>query len=103
MVEKVLQLNREKYIFWTLVWTVFFLAGFYMYCVRTTISNIVARQNSENESSTLTLKIGNEEFEYINKRNAVTLELAYTLGFKDSSGKMFVSRNPDTKVAFLSN
>ncbi len=103
MVEKVLQLNKEKYIFWTLASILLFSIGFYFYCVRTTIGNVVVRQNLEKEASSLTLKIGSEEFAYINQRNAVTLELAYSLGFKDSSNKIFVSRNPDTKVAFISH
>lgn len=103
MVEKILQLNKEKYIFWALALTFLFFIGFYFYCVRTTIGNVVVRQNLEREASTLILKIGSEEFSYINKRNSITLELAYSLGFKDSSNKIFVSRNPDTKVAFLSH
>ena len=103
MVEKVLQLNREKYIFCTLFSILVFFIGFYFYCVRTTISNVVARQNLENESSQLSLAIGSQEFSYITQRNAVTLALAHSLGFKESSAKTFISRNPDTKVAFLSN
>ena len=78
-------------------------ACLYVYFIRSTISNVVVRQNLEQEASSLTLAIGGEEFSYIAKRNAITLELAHSLGFKDSHDKIFVSRNPDTKVAFLSH
>ena len=103
MTERILQLNREKHIFWTFFSILLLSAGFYMYCVKATISNIVIRQNLENEASALTLSIGSQEFTYITKTNAVTLPLAYSLGFKDASVKTYVPRNPDTKVAFLSN
>ena len=103
MVEKVLQLNREKAIFWALLSVFLLFIGFYMFFVRTTISNVVARQNLENEAFTLSLSIGSKEFEYIAKRNAITLTLAYSLGFKDSQDKTFISRNPSTKVAYINN
>src|SRR3989344_7858252 len=103
MVEKVLQLNREKTIFWALFAILFLFAGFYMYCIRTTISNVVTRQNLENEASSLSLTIGSQEFEYIKKHNNVTLALAYSLGFKDSQDKTFISRTSSTEVAYLSD
>ncbi|MDQ5969444.1 MAG: hypothetical protein QG579_601 [Patescibacteria group bacterium] len=103
MVEKVLQLNKEKAAFWALVSVLVLFVGFYMFFVRTTINNVVARQNLESEASTLSLEIGSKEFEYITKRNAVTLTLAYSMGFKDSQEKTFIARNPSTKVAYLSN
>ena len=101
MVEKVLQLNREKTIFWTLLGILFLCAGFYMYFINTTIHNTVSRQNLEKEASQLTLKIGSEEFKYITMRNGITLGLAYSLGFKDVEAKTFISRNNSSSVAYL--
>lgn len=103
MVEKVLQLNNERIIFWTLFSVLMLSLGFYMYFVRTTISNVVARQNLESEASSLVLSIGNQEFDYISKRNAVTLAVAHSMGFIDGQSKTYISRNPSTKVAYLSN
>ncbi|HEY0220711.1 MAG TPA: hypothetical protein VGC58_00630 [Candidatus Paceibacterota bacterium] len=102
MVEKVLDLNREKTIFWTLLGVLIFSALFYIYCINITIHNTVARQNFEAESSSLALKIGSKEFQYISKRNNVTLALAYSMGFKDSKPLAYLSRNSDSSVAFLS-
>jgi hypothetical protein len=103
MVEKVLQLNREKTVFWALFGVLVVLLLCYMYFVKTTINNVVMRQNLESEATTLSLDIGNQEFEYITKRNTITLALAYSLGFKDTNEKSYVSRNPSTEVAYLSN
>ena len=103
MVEKVLQLNKEKTIFWVLLGILILSIGFYMYCIRTTISNVVAYQNLENEASSLSLSLGGKEFEYISKRNSITLATAYSMGFKDSQNKTYIPRKSSTKVAYLSN
>ena len=65
MVEKVLQLNNEKTIFWSLLGILLLCAGFYMYFINVTIHNVVSRQNIEEELARLTLSIGNYEFKYI--------------------------------------
>ena len=101
MVEKVLQLNREKTIFWTLIGALFLCASFYIYFINAAVHNTVTRQNLEKEAGQLTLKIGSEEFQYITMRNAINLPLAYSLGFKDVSAKTFISRNTLPSVAYL--
>ena len=101
MVEKVLQFNKEKAIFWTLIGTLILCMGFYMYCIRSTVSNVVAREGLEAELSALTLSIGSKEFAYIAKRNGVTLDRAYSLGFKDAEIKTYISRKSGTEVALL--
>src|SRR3989344_6895701 len=92
MVEKVLELNREKTICWTLLGILLLCSGFYIYFINTTIHNIVQRQNLEAEASKLTLAIGSQEFQYISMRNGVTLDLAYSLGFRDVGVKTFISK-----------
>jgi len=92
MTEKILQLNTEKNIFWTLVGILAICGLFYMYSINVTIRNVVARQNLENKVSELSLSIGNKEFQYISLRNTVTLPLAYSLGFKDVKDKTYISR-----------
>lgn len=91
MTEKILQLNTEKNIFWTLVGVLFFCAVFYMYSINVTIRNVVARESLENKVAELTLAIGNKEFQYISLRNTITLPLAYSLGFKDVKEKTYIS------------
>ena len=100
MKQKVLQLNidnynnlyNEKNIFWSLIALIVFCSIFYIYCVTTTIHQIVARQQAENQLALLTQRISSEEFDFINLKNDVTLEKAYALGFKDVANKVFVSQ-----------
>jgi hypothetical protein len=98
-----LQLQREKTIFWSLLAILVLCAGFYMYCINSTVHNVVARQNFENVASALTLSIGSEEFKYITMRNGVTLSLAYSLGFTDVSQKTFISKNIQNQVSYLTH
>lgn len=102
MVSKVLQINNEKTIFWTLL-TVFLLAiGLYIYLINSTVRNVVATQNIEGQIAQLNLAISNKEFSYINKRNTVTLNLAYSLGFKEVSAKTYLPKQSTKEVSFLS-
>ncbi len=101
MVEKVLEMNREKTIFWSILGAIFLAFGFYIFFINATIHNTVARQNFEAEISALTLQIGSKEFEYISKRNNVTLALAHGMGFKEAKVTAYVSNKPSS-VAFLS-
>ncbi len=93
MTEKVLQLqmNKERTVFWSLLVILVLSAFLYIYCINATVHNVVSRQNLENEASQLTLKIGSEEFDYISRRNAITLQLAYSLGFHDANVKKYIS------------
>lgn len=101
MVEKVLYFNKERTIFWGLLGILVLSVGFYMYFINATVHNVVARQNLESESGTLTLAIGNQEFEYIKARNNITIQVAYAKGFKDVSQKTYISRNEVTQVSYL--
>lgn len=103
MVEKILYLNKEKKIFWTLLSVLVFSVAFYMYLINTTVHNVVASQNLEAKVSALNLAISNKEFEYINNRNAVTINLAYSLGFRDVSAKTYITEKSTKGVSFLSN
>ncbi|KND47866.1 MAG: hypothetical protein AB201_03060 [Parcubacteria bacterium C7867-006] len=100
MKEKILQLNNEKTIFWAVLGALFLCIGFYMYFINATVHNVVARQNLESEASNLTLKIGNQEFQYITSRNNVTMQLALSMGFKEVTAKTFISKNSNKQVSF---
>ena len=102
MVETVLQLNKEKYIFWTLVVATILCVAFYIFCINSTVRNVVSHKNLEDEGGQLNLSIGNLEFQYITMRNGVTLPLAYSLGFKNAETKAFVTRD-SYRVAYLDN
>lgn len=101
MTEKILQLNNDKAIFKTLIGVLLLCAGFYIYCINATVHNVVARQNLENEASTLTLALGSKEFQYITAKGDITLAYAHDLGFHNVVAKTFVSRKSVSQVSYL--
>lgn len=103
MTEKILQLNTEKNIFWTLVGGLVFCLMLYMYCVNATIHNVVAREDLEAQATQLSFAISNQEFQYISLRNQITLPLAYSLGFSDAPEKVFVSKKSLNHVSYLTH
>lgn len=102
MVERILT-NKEKTIFWALLTSLIFSACFYMYLINTTVKNVVASQNLESDISKLNLDISSKEFQYIKNRNAITLGLAHSMGFRDVSAKTYINDTSTKGVSFLSN
>ena len=94
--------HREKIVFWSLLTALFLLAGMYMYFINATVYNVIARENFDTEATALTVSTGNEEFQYIAMQNAITLPLAYSLGFTDVVSKTFISENALNQVSFVS-
>lgn len=101
MVEKVLQINRERTIFWSLIVAIFLTVAFYMFCVNATVHNIVLRENLESEASDLVLSISNQEFQYIKAKSAISMETAKTLGFREVSQKTYINKNSENQVSYL--
>ncbi len=101
IISKVARIETEKAIFWGMAFGLILCAGFYMYFINATVHNTVTRQNLEAESGALALEIGKSEFVYIAKRNTVTIDLAYAMGFKDVSVKKYVTRGSSDRFAFL--
>ena len=102
MKNKILQLHNEPRLLWTLVGAVTIFLAIYVYCVNQTVFNIIKRQRFEIQISELSSKIGVLESQYISLKNAVTIDLARTLGFKDSSSE-FVSRKSLGRGLSLNN
>lgn len=92
-------LRDEKSIFWALSGIIFFSAIFYIYCITTTIHNVVARERIETESSELALSIGQKEFDLIGLKNNITLARAQNLGFSEVQNKVFITHQ---SVSFAS-
>lgn len=100
MKTKILQLNKEKILFWFLAGILFLCVGFYMYSINITVRNVIAREEIENKIAELSLSTSNKEFEYINKRNDITITVAYSMGFKDVDQKQFVSKDTVSLVSY---
>lgn len=58
--------------------------------------NVVARENIEQDISSLSSDLGELEYRYMTLRNGVTLDLAYTKGFQDAEPTQFLTRGPSS-------
>ncbi len=65
----------------------------YAILLNKTIMNVVAREKTERTIASLSGTIGELEFTYMNKRGSVTLDLAYSKGFRDATPSQFIPRN----------
>lgn len=90
--------RTSQVIFWTMAAGIFILASSYMYFVNKTVWNVVARQAAESQIVALNSDLSTTEFDYINSRASVTMELAETLGFKSADNQtLFVTRESAAK------
>jgi hypothetical protein len=64
----------------------------YGYFVSVSILNVVVREETERAIVALDSRIGDLEAEYLRKKNAITLEYAYQVGFHTVTEKEFVTR-----------
>lgn len=69
---------------------VFFL---YAYLVNKTVMNVVARQNTEKNISSLSTSVGDLESKYMAEKSGVTLQLALAKGFKEDPSTTFIGSN----------
>jgi hypothetical protein len=85
--------SQPKVYFWLLVSIFFFCLFSYGYMVQGSIVNVVARQSMEEEISLLNSSIIDLESAYIESKNAINLDTAYSLGFVPGNNQKFVTRN----------
>lgn len=83
------------FIFSALLVGVFFL---YVYLVNAAVMNVVTRERVTGTMSELSTTVGNLEYQYMNLKNGVTLDLAYEKGFKDTSPTTFLARTSASPV-----
>jgi len=79
----------EKKIFWSLFSISAIFIIFYGYFLNSAMMNAVSRQNMEKEITILSSNVNTMEFQYLNLKNSVTLDLAKTKGFVAVSSDKF--------------
>ena len=96
MVEKIKNeiLQDRKNIFWFLTVSVIVMLGFYLYFVSHTVYTTVLRQQTEKSIAIIEGNMAELESEYLNAKNAVTIELARSKGFKNILATEYISRKP---------
>jgi cell division protein FtsL len=87
----VFKIKKEK-VFWFAVLLMLLLMFTYFYLVRATAFNAVKITEIRKEVSVLNQEIGSLEFEIIAVKNNLNLELAYSMGFKETNNVRFIQR-----------
>lgn len=73
--------HKENNIFWILFSIFVFTILTYGFLLNRIMTNTVAKQNMEKEMIALNADVNSLEFQYLNLKNGVTMELAKSRGF----------------------
>lgn len=84
--------QRQKRIFWAILFVIMSLFATYGYFVSKSITNVLLREEIEQQIVQAHSDIGELEFVYLERKNMVNLSYAYNAGFVDISDKEFVAR-----------
>ena len=82
----------QKRIFYGLLVLLLVLFGLYGYFVSKSITNVLLREETEQDILAVNSDISELEFKYLDQKNMINLDLAYEWGFSDISDKTFVTR-----------
>lgn len=93
----------EQKIFFGLLFLLVVLFVTYGFLVKSTVHNIVLRENFGKERATLISHIADLNANYIALKNAITLDIAYERGFKPSSEPHFISKQNTLKTLSFNN
>lgn len=89
----VISYDHRKHSFWALTALSLLSLLVYVYAINSTARNVAERQRLEREVAELSAELGSLEFAYIERRNAITLEMARELGFSEVKSPLYVSRD----------
>jgi len=64
----------------------------YSYFVNATVLSVVGRKNAETEISLVSSQVSGMEAQYLSHVNELTLDLAYSRGFKEKKNVVFAQR-----------
>ena len=91
----------EKRIFYVAVFLFIFVSIFYAYFVNQTIRNVAKRENIESEIKMATSNMSELESQYLSKKNNLTLNYAYSIGFKKVNEINYIYKGTETNVITL--
>ena len=83
----------EKKLIMALFIAILLSAILYGYLIKEAVISIVLRDKIGEEMGDLSSKVSNLEVEYIELKNKIDLDFAYSKGFKEVTDIKFVSRN----------
>ena len=89
---KITTIALQRRVFWSILVTILFLFSLYGYFVSRSITNVLLREEVEQDILAVSSRISEHEFDYLNKKDTVSLSFAYSKGFHDIKSKEFVAR-----------
>jgi len=90
---KTLSYDTRARTFWILALILGTCLIVYVWAIRATISNTIARASLESSTANLSAKVGEMEFNFISLANNVSLQLAYDRGFQNVNSPIYISRS----------
>ncbi len=87
--------HRVRY-FWLLVGIAVLSIFTYIYGISATAKNIAMRESLEDQIIEVTANLNALEFQYIALKNNITLDLAYSYGFREAKSPLYISRTGST-------
>lgn len=96
-----IRFHRRVFLILTAIVMVFL--SLYVYFVSKSVINVVVREEIENDIIAVNSRLGDLELSYINLKNQITPEFAYSNGFFALSEKTYVERTGDTRLTLRSS
>ncbi len=94
--------NLHRKILHSMLFTIFALALVYVLALGNMVFNIVERKSIESKTHTLSNEVGDLELQYLSISQKIDLNLAYSLGFKETKTK-FAVRKPLGSISMAKN
>lgn len=92
MTQAISYIYNDKKIFSILLISVVFSWAAYLFLVNHTVLNVVHREKMTENISVLQARLSEMETSYISKKNSISLDYAYSEGFKEVSDTQFIER-----------
>ena len=94
--------NLQKRILNVMLYTLLSLTIFYVFLLANMVWNIVERKSLEGRALALAGEVGNLELEYFSLSQKIDINLAYSLGFKETKTN-FVTRKALGSISIAKN
>ncbi|HEY4516304.1 MAG TPA: hypothetical protein VJH67_03920 [Candidatus Paceibacterota bacterium] len=101
MRSKIIAIKESPLTLYALITGILLSAIFYIYCVNSSVRNVVAREAIETTLTSLQNAVSELEYKYIESENGLTINRAYSYGLNELPNKIFISKTPSGKTLSL--
>ena len=103
MTAKIISIKENPLTLYLLLVGIVFSAILYIYCVNSSVRNVVTREETESQMKALRNKVSELEYKYIREENKITLDSANWYGLKEPTVKNFITRSDPRRNLSLRN